>query len=349
VPTPCSGAPTRRPLVLDELTDLRQKLREIDKIVVACGTAYHAGMVAKYAIEHWTRIPVEVELATSSATATRSSTAHPRRLDQPVRRDHGHPHGGQARQREQGALCWRSATPTARRSRGSPTPCSTPTPARRSRSPRPRPSSPRSPPPTWSACTWRRCAATSTATRPPAVMVRPGTRCPAKIETWSSTRMDRVARDRPLHGRHAVGAVPRPHVGYPVALEGALKLKELAYIHAEGFAAGELKHGPIALIEDGQPVFVVVPGPDTRTSCTRRSSPTSRRSAPAGPARSSSPRRATRTWCPTPTRSSGAPRPTLLAAAADHRAAAGLRLQMATAKGLDVDQPRNLAKSVTVE
>ena len=49
------------------------------------------------------------------------------------------------------------------------------------------------------------------------------------------------------------------HVGYPVALEGALKLKELAYIHAEGFAGGELKHGPIALIEDGLPVFVVVP------------------------------------------------------------------------------------------
>ena len=49
------------------------------------------------------------------------------------------------------------------------------------------------------------------------------------------------------------------HVGYPVALEGALKLKELAYIHAEGFAAGELKHGPIALIEDQLPVFVVVP------------------------------------------------------------------------------------------
>ena len=51
------------------------------------------------------------------------------------------------------------------------------------------------------------------------------------------------------------------HVGFPVALEGALKLKELAYIHAEGFAAGELKHGPIALIEEGLPVFVIVPSP----------------------------------------------------------------------------------------
>jgi glucosamine--fructose-6-phosphate aminotransferase (isomerizing) len=51
------------------------------------------------------------------------------------------------------------------------------------------------------------------------------------------------------------------HVGYPVALEGALKLKELAYMHAEGFAAGELKHGPIALIEDGLPVVVITPSP----------------------------------------------------------------------------------------
>ncbi len=51
------------------------------------------------------------------------------------------------------------------------------------------------------------------------------------------------------------------HVGYPVALEGALKLKELAYMHAEGFAAGELKHGPIALIEEGLPVIVVMPSP----------------------------------------------------------------------------------------
>src|SRR3569833_2358203 len=54
------------------------------------------------------------------------------------------------------------------------------------------------------------------------------------------------------------------HVGFPVALEGALKLKELAYMHAEGFAAGELKHGPIALIEHGTPVVCVVPSPRGR-------------------------------------------------------------------------------------
>ena len=75
------------------------------------------------------------------------------------------------------------------------------------------------------------------------------------------------------------------HVGYPVALEGALKLKELAYIHAEGFAAGELKHGPIALIERRPAGVRRRAQPATpRTSCTRRSSPTSRRSAPAAPA-----------------------------------------------------------------
>ena len=77
------------------------------------------------------------------------------------------------------------------------------------------------------------------------------------------------------------------HVGFPVAMEGALKLKELAYIHAEGFAAGELKHGPIALIEAGQPVFVVVPSPRGQgLACTARWSRTSRRSTPAAPGRS---------------------------------------------------------------
>lgn len=60
------------------------------------------------------------------------------------------------------------------------------------------------------------------------------------------------------------------HVGYPVAMEGALKLKELAYIHAEGFAAGELKHGPIALIDDGQLVIIVVPRSAAAIRCTRR-------------------------------------------------------------------------------
>ena len=71
---------------------------------------------------------------------------------------------------------------------------------------------------------------------------------PTRSTRWPASTSD--ARSVLFLGRHA---------GYPVALEGALKLKELAYIHAEGFAAGELKHGPIALIEEGLPVFCVVP------------------------------------------------------------------------------------------
>ena len=49
---------------------------------------------------------------------------------------------------------------------------------------------------------------------------------------------------------------------YPIAMEGALKLKEISYIHAEGYAAGEMKHGPIALIQDDVPVIIVAPGND---------------------------------------------------------------------------------------
>jgi glucosamine--fructose-6-phosphate aminotransferase (isomerizing) len=89
------------------------------------------------------------------------------------------------------------------------------------------------------------------------------------------------------------------HVGYPVALEGALKLKELAYMHAEGFAAGELKHGPIALIEDNMPVIVVMPSPKVATLHAKLLS--------------------------------------------------NIREIQTRARGYDVDKPRNLAKSVTVE
>ena len=82
-----------------------------------------------------------------------------------------------------------------------------------------------------------------------------------------SSRSARVARE--LAGERCVLFLGR-HVGYPVALEGALKLKELAYMHAEGFAAGELKHGPIALIEAGLPVVVIVPAPDDPVGTARQ-------------------------------------------------------------------------------
>ena len=145
-----------------------------------------------------------------------------------------------------------------------------------------------------------RSAAPSTATRSPRSSTTCGrcpTRSPACSPTWSRCASWR-ASSRDATSVLFLGR----HVGYPVALEGALKLKELAYMHAEGFAAGELKHGPIALIEDGVPVIAV--GAVTaraRACCTTRSCRTSRRSARAVRAPSSSPRRATTRSCPTPT------------------------------------------------
>ena len=142
------------------------------------------------------------------------------------------------------------------------------------------------------------------------------------------------------------------HVGYPIAMEGALKLKELAYIHAEGFAAGELKHGPIALIEPGQPVFVIVPSPTSEHGAARQG----RLQHPGDPG----PRRAHARHrrggrrgrsCPFADEVICVPRD---ARRCSRRCSPWCRCrsspcELSTAKGLDVDQPRNLAKSVTVE
>lgn len=140
------------------------------------------------------------------------------------------------------------------------------------------------------------------------------------------------------------------NVGYPIAMEGALKLKELAYIHAEGFAAGELKHGPIALIEAGQPVIVIVPSPKGEDSLHPKVISNIQEIKARGA------------------------KVIAIAEVGDELVSqfadevffipasqpmmAGVlaviplqtfALELASAKGLDVDQPRNLAKSVTVE
>ena len=140
------------------------------------------------------------------------------------------------------------------------------------------------------------------------------------------------------------------HVGYPVAMEGALKLKELAYIHAEGFAAGELKHGPIALVEDGQPVFVIVPSPRGRDQLHAKVISNIQEVRARG-ARTlviaEDGDTAVEPFAETVIR---VPRtPTLLAPLVAVVPLQIFACALATAKGLDVDQPRNLAKSVTVE
>ena len=96
-------------------------------------------------------------------------------------------------------------------------------------------------------------------------VVRQLSEVPRQVERVLRTMEPVRALARSLAHKDTVLFLGR-HVGYPVALEGALKLKELAYMHAEGFAAGELKHGPIALIDQGTPVVCVVPSPAGRSS-----------------------------------------------------------------------------------
>jgi glucosamine--fructose-6-phosphate aminotransferase (isomerizing) len=140
------------------------------------------------------------------------------------------------------------------------------------------------------------------------------------------------------------------HVGFPVALEGALKLKELAYIHAEGFAAGELKHGPIALIEPGQIVFVIVPSPRDPNSLHKKVVSNIQEIRARGARVIAIAEKGDAAVLPFADEVIPIPLAStffepLLAVVPLHIFA----LELATAKGLDVDQPRNLAKSVTVE
>jgi glucosamine--fructose-6-phosphate aminotransferase (isomerizing) len=140
------------------------------------------------------------------------------------------------------------------------------------------------------------------------------------------------------------------NVGFPVAMEGALKLKELAYIHAEGFSAGELKHGPIALIEQGQPVIVVVPSPSAEDSLNAKvisniqevKARGARVIAIAEVGDAAAKEFADEVF------EIPATNPILSAALAVLPLQV-FAMELAQAKGLDVDQPRNLAKSVTVE
>lgn len=140
------------------------------------------------------------------------------------------------------------------------------------------------------------------------------------------------------------------NVGFPIAMEGALKLKELAYIHAEGFAAGELKHGPIALIEQGQPVIVVVPSPRGQDSLHPKvvsniqeiKARGARVIAVAEEGDAEVAKFADQVFFVPQTHP-------YMAAQLSVIPLQIFAAELASAKGLDVDQPRNLAKSVTVE
>jgi glucosamine--fructose-6-phosphate aminotransferase (isomerizing) len=171
---------------------------------------------------------------------------------------------------------------------------------------------------------------------------------PQRIQTMLDQADQVYELARELEHAHSVLFLGR-HAGFPVALEGALKLKELAYIHAEGFAAGELKHGPIALVEKGLPVFCVVPPPgrdflhDKMISGIQEIRARGARTIVVAEEGDD----AVADWADTLIR---IPRSSTLLQPLT--AVIPLQLfacELATVKGHDVDQPRNLAKSVTVE
>jgi glucosamine--fructose-6-phosphate aminotransferase (isomerizing) len=140
------------------------------------------------------------------------------------------------------------------------------------------------------------------------------------------------------------------HVGYPVALEGALKLKELAYMHAEGFAAGELKHGPIALIEEGVPVVAVVPSPLGRSVLHAKMVANIQEVQARGARTIVIAEEGDDSVVPYADELIRVPVvPTLLQPLVSVIPLQVFACELAIARGNNVDRPRNLAKSVTVE
>jgi glucosamine--fructose-6-phosphate aminotransferase (isomerizing) len=336
-------------LVLDELRISEAQLREVDRIVmVACGTAAYSGMVAKYAIEHWTRIPVEVSLAhefrysdpiVDEHTLVVSISQSGETMDTLMAVKHANELGaltlsicnthGSTIPRESDAVLYTHAGPevAVASSKGFTAQIT--------------------------ACYilglyLAQLRGGTFADDAKAVMTELRD-VPAKIEEVLS-RMGRVKEiARFMADTRSVLFLGR-HVGYPIAMEGALKLKELAYIHAEGFAAGELKHGPIALIEPGQPVIVVVPGPDTPHDLHKKVVSNIQEIRARGARTLVIAQDGDEDVVPFADEVVRVPHTSpLLQPLLTVLPLQVFALHLSTAKGLDVDQPRNLAKSVTVE
>jgi glucosamine--fructose-6-phosphate aminotransferase (isomerizing) len=332
-------------LALDELHVSDDILPEVSKVfVVACGTAFHSGLVAKYAIEHWTRLPVEIEIASEFRyrdpvlgpdTLTVAVSQSGETIDTLQAARHARRQGsqviavtntvGSSLAREADGVLYMHAGPEIG------------------------------------------VAATKTfATQMVSqylvalylAQVR-GTMFPEEIaevladlnelpdKVRRSLELDAPCRElaERYHRASDVLFIGR-HTGYPAALEGALKLKEISYIHAEGYAAGELKHGAIALVEEGVPVVAVATRCHVYPKMLSNIQEVKARGA---------------TVIAVVTEGDGA-----AASLADHvlevpetpellspvTVTVPLQLlayHIAVLRGCDVDQPRNLAKSVTVE
>jgi glucosamine--fructose-6-phosphate aminotransferase (isomerizing) len=336
-------------LVLDEMRLSDDDLREIDKIIViACGTSFHAGLIAKYAIEHWTRIPCEVELASEfryrDPVLTRSTliiaiSQSGETMDTLMALRHARDQrarvlticntNGSTMPRESDAVLYTHAGPevAVASTKGYLTQIV--------------------------ACylvgLYLAQVRGTKYGDEIAEVVDDLRAMPAKMSTVLE-RLDPVrALATELSSATSVLFLGR-HVGYPTALEGALKLKELAYMHAEGFAAGELKHGPIALIEEGVPVITAVPSPRGRSVLHDKVVSNLQEVRARGARTIVIAEDGDTTVEPYADVVIRIPQsPTLLQPLLSTIPLQVFACEMAKARGHDVDQPRNLAKSVTVE
>jgi glutamine---fructose-6-phosphate transaminase (isomerizing) len=336
-------------IVLDEQRLSDQELREIDKVfVVACGTAYHSGLLAKYAIEHWTRLPVEVELASefryrdpvldrSTLVVAISQSGETADTLEAVR------HAKEQKAKVL-AICNTNGSQIPRE-------CDAVLYTRAG--------------PEIGVASTKTFLAQVTANYLVGLALAQarGTKYPDEVEREYrdlEAMPDLVARViaeiepvAQLAHRFAQASTILflgRHVGYPVALEGALKLKELAYMHAEGFAAGELKHGPIALIEDGLPVIVVMPSPKSSAMLHGKLLSNIREIQTRGAITIVIAEEGDDTVRPYADHLFEIPAvSTLLQPLLSTIPLQVFAASVAQARGYDVDKPRNLAKSVTVE
>ncbi|MFD7322247.1 glutamine--fructose-6-phosphate transaminase (isomerizing) [Streptomyces sp. NPDC059875] len=336
-------------LTLDEVRIPDAVLREADKIVIiACGTAFHAGMIAKYAIEHWTRIPCEVELASEfryrdpilgQRTLVIAISQSGETMDTLMALRHAREQGakvlavcntnGSTIPRESDAVLYTHAGPEVAVA-------------------------------STKAFLTQLVACYLLALYLGQVrgtkwgdeihaVIRELSRIADEVERVLETMEPVRALARSLADKDTVLFLGR-HVGYPVALEGALKLKELAYMHAEGFAAGELKHGPIALIEEDLPVVVVVPSPRGRSVLHDKIVSNIQEIRARGARTIVIAEEGDEAVVPYADHLIRIPAtPTLLQPLVSTVPLQVFACELATARGNEVDQPRNLAKSVTVE
>ncbi|WP_313358056.1 glutamine--fructose-6-phosphate transaminase (isomerizing) [Microbacterium sp.] len=336
-------------VIIPELDGLDELFVGIDRVIItACGTASYAALVGKYAIEQWARVPVDVELAhefryrdpvIGDRTLVVSISQSGETMDTLMAVKYARERGARTLSvcNTQGATIPRESDAVVYTHAG----------------------------PEVAVASTKAFSAQitallllglhmgrvrSTLSASAAADVAELQALPEKIAQVLAEENDHVTQ---LAGwmadTRSVLFLGR-HVGYPIALEGALKLKEISYIHAEGFAAGELKHGPIALIEPGQPVFVIVPSPRHSALVHSKVVSNIQEIRARGARVIVVAEEGDAAVLPFADEVIRIP----LAGAMFEPLLAVVPLQifamaLATAKGLDVDQPRNLAKSVTVE